>query len=94
MQEQVPQSASRPSYSLVFLFLAIFTAIEVGISYLPQNVKIPLLLVIAMIKASLVLLYFMHLRTDSRIFAMFFILGIALIVPLLLIFTIVMPLVR
>ena len=94
MREQAAPAATRPNYGLVFLFLAIFTAIEVGVSYLSQNIKIPVLLLLSGVKAALVLLYFMHLKSDSRLFAMFFVLGLALIIPLLLIFTVVMPLVH
>lgn len=94
MRQQAVPAPTRPNYGLVFLFLAIFTGIEVGVSYLSQNIKIPVLLLLSGIKATLVLLYFMHLRSDSRLFAMFFVLGLALIIPLLLIFTVVMPLVH
>jgi cytochrome c oxidase subunit 4 len=82
---------SRSPYLAVFVFLSVFTAIEVGVSYLPERVKIPLLVLLSFIKASLVILYFMHLRHDSRLYAMFFVLGLVLIVPLLLIMTVVMP---
>ena len=94
MREQAAPVATRPNYGLVFLVLAIFTAVEVGVSYLSQNIKIPVLLLLSGVKATLVLLYFMHLKSDSRLFAMFFVLGLALIIPLLLIFTVVMPLVH
>ncbi len=81
----------RPRYGLVFIFLIFFTAIEVGTSYIQSNLKIPALIVISIIKATLVVLYFMHLRFDSRLYAILFILGLSLLVPLLLILTIAMP---
>ncbi len=75
---------TRPNYFLILIFLVVFTAIEVAVSYLTGGIKLPLLLILAFAKASLVVLYFMHLKFDSRVFAYWFILGLALIVPLLL----------
>jgi caa(3)-type oxidase subunit IV len=72
----------RPNYFLVLVFLVVFTAVEVAVSYLNSGFKVPLLLILAFSKAALVVLYFMHLKTDSRIFAYWFLLGIVLIVPL------------
>lgn len=84
------QEEQQPVYLIVFAILAIFTALEVGSSYLtdlPEAIKIGLLVFLAAIKVALVLLYFMHLRFDSRIFAMPVALGLVLIIPLLLIVT-------
>lgn len=93
----MPESADthrrvRRAYLVVFLILALFTALEVGASQLPPNIKIPVLVLLALAKASLVVLYFMHLRSDSRVYAGFFIVGFILIVPLVLIMSLVMPL--
>ncbi len=63
-------------YTVVFIGLGILTVIEVMIGSLDIDWAIPLLLVLALTKAALVVLYYMHLRTDSRIFAL------ALLVPL------------
>jgi cytochrome c oxidase subunit IV len=84
-------SRSRPRYDLVFIFLIVFTALEVATSYLQSNLKVPALIALSVIKASLVVLYFMHLKFDSKLFALLFVLGLALIIPLLLIMTLVMP---
>ena len=43
------------------------TAPEVGASYSPTGMRLPLLLVFALAKALLVELHFMHLHFDSRI---------------------------
>jgi cytochrome c oxidase subunit IV len=91
MQHSPESKTNVTTYGVVFLALAVFTAIEVAVSYLPGSIKLPLLLLLAAVKAGLVLLYFMHLRTDSRLYAGFFVMGLVLIVPLLLIMTLVMP---
>jgi len=62
-----------------------------GASQLPVNIKIPALIVLAVVKASLVVLYFMHLKSDSRVYAGFFLVAFILIIPLVLIMTLVMP---
>jgi len=84
-------SRPRPRYDLVFIFLIVFTALEVATSYLQSSLKIPALIALSIIKASLVVLYFMHLKFDSRLYALLFVLGLALILPLLLMMTLVMP---
>lgn len=63
-------------YTVVFGGLAVATLIEVLIFELPRGfLTIPLMLSLALMKALLVVLYYMHLRTDSRIFAL------ALLIP-------------
>lgn len=81
----------RRSYLIVFLILAFFTALEVGASMLPEGFKVPILIILAVTKAALVVLYFMHLKSDSRLYAGFFLIGFILIIPLVLIMTLVMP---
>lgn len=78
-------------YGRIFLFLAGFTVLEVLVSYLSPGIKIPILFALAIIKATLVVLYFMHLKMDSRLYAMFFVIGMVLAVPIILIMTTVMP---
>jgi len=67
-------------YIKVAVVLAIATALEVGLYYmdLPHGLLISLLLFFAVIKFSLVALWFMHLRFDSRIFRRLFVTGIVL----------------
>jgi cytochrome c oxidase subunit 4 len=87
-----PEAARpHPRYGIVFLILAVFTGLEVGASYLPGPLKIPVLAVLAITKAALVLLYFMHLKFDARVYAFFFVIGIVLALPIILIITLVMP---
>jgi cytochrome c oxidase subunit 4 len=86
-----PAHKLRPNYTVILVLLVIFTILEVSVSFLQSSFKIPLLLTLAGVKASLVVLYFMHLRYDSRLFAGFFLLGALLITPLLLLMMLVMP---
>jgi cytochrome c oxidase subunit IV len=60
-----------PLYTSVFIALGILTFSEVLIAELLSNVpvvKIPLLITIATAKAVMVVMFYMHLKTDSRIF--------------------------
>ena len=61
---------------IVFAILAVFTLIEVGITVLaglPRATTVPLLLSISFVKASLVAMYFMHLRYEKLIYSLVFI---------------------
>lgn len=62
--------AKRP-YMWVFLWLAVLTAIEVGVSNLAfdKTLQIILLAILAIGKAVLVALFYMHLRYDKPILA-------------------------
>ncbi|MAS37768.1 MAG: hypothetical protein CL610_27475 [Anaerolineaceae bacterium] len=56
-------------YTVIFGFLAVATIIEVLIGGLPRGILlIPLLMGIAVVKAGLVVAYYMHLKVDPRIF--------------------------
>ncbi len=82
----------RPNYFRVFILLAVFTLIETLASYLSQPaLKFPVLIVLAVTKAVLVLLYFMHLKFDHRLFTYLFVAGCVLSIPLVLVMTLVMP---
>lgn len=94
MIKSKPSGVARPHYGVILLLLVAFTAIEVAASYLQGGIKIPVLLTLAGTKAALVILYFMHLRYDSRLYAILFFFGALIIFPLLLVFTLVMPWLR
>lgn len=88
------KTTNRPNYSIVFVILLVFTLIETLVSYVPQEaIKIPVLAAFSVVKVLLVLLYFMHLKFDSRIFSYLFIAGCVLVIPLILVIVVVMPLV-
>jgi caa(3)-type oxidase subunit IV len=67
------------TYVIVFGWLALLTLLEVIVAAvaLPAGIQVAALVIIAIIKAALVVLYYMHLRYDS------FWYWIILIVPIL-----------
>lgn len=74
-----------PPYLLVFLALAVLTVLEVGVTYIPGIPHAPILLAMAFLKALLVLLYFMHLRFDSKWFSFIFFIPFVLVIPFLIV---------
>lgn len=86
------ETKKRPNYLFVFIALVVFTLIETLVSYIQQEaIKFPTLAIISVTKAILVLLYFMHLKFDSKIFRYLFIAGCVLSIPLILVLMVVMP---
>jgi cytochrome c oxidase subunit IV len=82
-----PELAHHPGpkqYVMVAILLAIATALEVGLYYLdmPHALFVAMLLFFAMVKFSLVVLWFMHLRFDSPIFRQLFVAGLMLAVTI------------
>ena len=80
-----PHPAAR-QYVVVALILAVITAIEVAVFYIQplKVVIVPLLLGLSATKFTLVVLYYMHLKFDSSLFAKLFILGLAIATAILL----------
>lgn len=78
-------SHRKPNYLLVFAFLALVTALEVAVTYVPGVPQAPVLLTMSAAKALAVLLYFMHLRFDSRWFSFIFFAPFLLLIPLLIV---------
>ncbi len=60
--------------------LAFVTAVEVAVYYISalEDVLVPILVVLSATKFTLVALWFMHLRFDSRLFSTFFVGGLML----------------
>lgn len=79
-----------PNYVAVFVALVVLTAIEVGITYIASIPRVVVLVPLAIAKATLVVLFYMHLRFDSRVFTVIFLIGVvmgfSLIISLLLLF--------
>jgi cytochrome c oxidase subunit IV len=80
-----PELAAHPGpaqYIKVAVILALATAAEVGLYYmnLPHPLLVALLFFFAIIKFALVVLFFMHLRFDSRLFRRLFVTGVLLAV--------------
>jgi cytochrome c oxidase subunit 4 len=68
-----------PLYTAVFGLLAILTIIEVIISELPSGwLGTTILIILSTFKAVLVVWYYMHLRSDNKLYAL------ALIIPFFL----------
>lgn len=86
--EHPPSPANAPTphahpgpttYLGVFRWLIVFTAIELFLSFMPpelDSIKVPLLVVFAVAKATLVALFYMHLRYDSRWYAVLLLAGV------------------
>jgi cytochrome c oxidase subunit IV len=83
----VARHPSPKEYVRIAIILGIVTAAEVAIYYLDavRDLLIPLLFLFALIKFTLVVLWFMHLRFDSRTYARFFVMGLAGAITLFLI---------
>ncbi len=80
-RRQHSRHPSAKEYIRIALILGVITAIEVAIYYIDwvydHKMLIPLLFFFATIKFTLVVLWFMHLKFDERIYARFFIMGLA-----------------
>ncbi len=66
-------------YVRIAVILAFVTSLEIAVYYIDalREWLVPLLFLFSFVKFSLVVLWFMHLRFDSRTYARFFVLGIA-----------------
>ncbi len=90
-EEKVEQGMKKPegsptsaapkhvNYFLVFIALAVLTAMEITVTQLPLP-RAPILVPLAAIKASLVAMFYMHLHHDSKLFTAVFVAGIILAV--------------
>src|SRR5262245_52949728 len=67
-------------YWMIFVVLAIITAVEVAVFYIPAlaAVLVPVLLVLSAAKFTLVVMFFMHLRFDSPVLTGLFLAGLVL----------------
>ena len=79
-QFEIDHHPSPRQYVNIGIILAIVTALEVAIYYVPalEDLLVPMLIAFALIKFVLVCSWFMHLRFDSRLFRRLFITGIIL----------------
>lgn len=82
------EHASNQTYVRIALILAVITAVEVVIYYMPsvRPVLIPALIVLSLAKFAAVVGYFMHLKYDSRIFRAMFIAGLVVSLAVFLAF--------
>ncbi len=67
-------------YVMVALILAAITLAEVLVYYIEslEGLLVPILLVMSIVKFAMVVLWFMHLRFDSRLFRRLFFTGLVL----------------
>jgi cytochrome c oxidase subunit IV len=77
------EERSHPSvgeYVEIGVILAVVTAMEVALFYadLARGFTVPALVTLTIIKFALVILWFMHLRFDNRLFRRLFFVGIGL----------------
>jgi cytochrome c oxidase subunit 4 len=70
------------TYVGIALILGVITLIEVAVYYVDAlaDVLVPILLGLSIIKFTMVVMWFMHLRFDSRIFRRLFVIGLLLAV--------------
>ena len=78
--EAMSRHASPGFYWAIGAVLTIITAVEVAIFYIPAMapVLVPVLLVLSAAKFLLVVMFFMHLKFDSKIFSGVFLAGLVL----------------
>ncbi len=74
MQEEVTGrragAYARGQYVVVFVVLGVLTLVELGVARtpgIPRGAAIPALVTIAIAKAALIALFYMHLRFETRI---------------------------
>lgn len=76
------KAISRLTYAVVFLILATITVVEVLLSSglgIPQDVRNVLFGLFSLSKAGLVAAFYMHLKTDSRLYLYVFLIPVLLL---------------
>lgn len=65
-------------YVRIALVLTVITAAEVAVYYVPslRPVILPILMVLSATKFALVVMFYMHLKFDNRLFSGFFVFGL------------------
>jgi cytochrome c oxidase subunit IV len=68
-------------YGTVYILLVIATAIELGLTFtfVDASIRGWIFIGLSLIKAALVVAYYMHLRQDSRIYLLIFLLPVSLV---------------
>ncbi len=80
------------TYVVIGLILTIITAVEVAIFYIPamHPVMVPLLLILSATKFVLVVMFYMHLKFDSKLFSTVFVgpllLAVTAVISLIILF--------
>jgi cytochrome c oxidase subunit IV len=87
--EETHAHGSPPRFYLTIgVILAVITAVEVAITLvgIERIILVPLLLVLSFAKGSCVVMFFMHLRGDARIFQFLFIVPLTIATSMILVF--------
>jgi cytochrome c oxidase subunit IV len=93
--EEGHEHPSNTTYVVVGIALAILTAVEVAVIYIPvlSPVVVPILLVLTSAKFALVVMFYMHLKMDDKVFTWVFVapgvLALFLIIALILLFRVI-----
>jgi cytochrome c oxidase subunit 4 len=74
---------SKKEYFIIFILLTVLTGIEVGITYmgLGRGLQIAGLILLALAKATLVAMFYMHLKSETR--SLKLVIGIPMLFPAL-----------
>ena len=66
-------------YITIAVILSVITAIEVAVYYFPplHPILAPILIVLSAVKFATVVMFYMHLKFDSRLFSAMFLFGLA-----------------
>jgi cytochrome c oxidase subunit IV len=95
---QVSHGESTRQYWMIGAILAVITIVEVivslpGVIYSPEDpditrqlILVPILLVLSVVKGSMVVMFFMHLKGDARAFKLLFIAPFFLAASMILVF--------
>lgn len=95
VESQGPESHDHPGYMtyvVIAVILTVITALEVGVFYIPAlaGVLVPLLVTLSAGKFILVVMFYMHLKQDSKVFTGVFvaplILAMFLVIALVILF--------
>ena len=88
LEHDVQHHPGWQTYVVIGLILTIITAVEVAVFYIPamHTYMAPLLLTLSAAKFALVIMFYMHLKFDSRLFSTVF------VAPLILAITVVISL--
>ena len=82
-QQSTHREAAHPTpltYIKVAVILAVITAVEVAIFYIDalEPAFLPIFLILSAVKFAIVVLFYMHLKFDARLFSRFFVAGLLL----------------
>jgi len=89
-QSDVAKTHKNPNYFAVFIALAVITAIITGVEFLSHSLAIPrellnsFFVLMAVTKATLVAMFYMHLKQDSRLYTVLF--GVPVMFAVILMF--------